>query len=165
MRLGGADVAIIGSFRQFYEEILNAWEIFDQAGLRVTTPLGTAILEQGIEFVRFDSDPTDLDDPTIQTVALHRILRADVVFVVAPDGYVGRTTCYEIGRIVQANRPLYFSVQPADLPIAVPSSHVVAPTELIAILKREGVKPLFSGETSSYGEWENRLIRGDFLDL
>ena len=48
----------------------------------------------------------------------------------APDGDVGRATAYEIGRLVQAGRPLYFSAAPDDLPLAVPDSHVLGADEL-----------------------------------
>src|SRR4051812_26400007 len=94
-------VAIIGSFKQHYEKVCQAWRALTDLGLEVMSPKGTPIIEPGISFVRFISDDTKWDDPMVQTVALHRILGANFVFVVAPSGYVGRTTCYEIGRIIQ----------------------------------------------------------------
>src|SRR4051794_5310793 len=112
-------IAIIGSFRQHYKEVLDAWEVFTRAGIEVTSPKGTSILEGGIPFVRFESDEGRLSDEEVQLIALHRILRASVVYTVAPNGYVGRTTCYEIGRIIQARKPIYFSERPVDLPISI----------------------------------------------
>lgn len=126
------NVAIIGSFRQQYKAVLSAFNSFTEAGLVVTSPLGTTILENGVSFVRFESDPTNWVNHHIQTVALHRILRADFVFVVAPNGYIGKTTCYEVGRIVQAKRPIYFSSYPDDLPIYVPDEHIKTKEEIIA---------------------------------
>jgi len=101
-------VAIIGSFRQHYARVQDAWVALSSLGLTVTSPKGTPIREQGIPFVRFMSDPEKWPDDKVQTVALHRIFRAQFVYVVAPEGYVGRTTCYEIGRAIQAQRPIYF---------------------------------------------------------
>jgi hypothetical protein len=158
-------VSIIGSFRQHYQEVLKAWLEFHAAGWAVTSPLGSAIIEEGIPFVRFETDEPAWDDPTVQTVALHRILRSCLTYVVVPDGYVGRTTCYELGRIVQANQPVYFSAQPMDLPLAVPRNHVLTPGELIAQLVFECPQPLFAGGTSTYADWERQLVAGNYLHL
>lgn len=155
-------VAIIGSFKQHYGMIRRSLKAFWEAGIEVTTPKGSDIEEEGIEFVRFETDPPDWDDPTVQTIALHRILRADAVYVVAPGGYVGRTTCYEIGRVIQACHPIYFSDYPADLPIAVPSSHIVSPIELISILRANRACAPFAKPHSRYSTLERRLVTGDY---
>jgi hypothetical protein len=70
--------AIIGSFRQHYDAVLAAVQAFRAARWHVTSPLGTGIIEDGIPFVRFVSDDENLDDAAVQTLALHRILRADL---------------------------------------------------------------------------------------
>jgi hypothetical protein len=100
----------------------------------------------------------------VQTVALHRILRAHFVFVVAPDGYVGRTTCYEIGRIIQSRRPLYFSERLKDLPIRVSDGHVMDLDTLVKLLQTEqfSPKPLFYLEATPYGRLETDLLTGNF---
>lgn len=118
-------IAIIGSFRQHYDAVLSAWEIFTSKGHEVTSPHGKPILKDGIPFVRFSSDPEDLDDFAVQSIALHRILRADFVYVVVPKGYIGKTTCYEVGRIIQAKQPIFFSEKPEDLPLRVDSSRII----------------------------------------
>jgi len=161
-RMPNRSVAIIGSFRQHYDQVLSAWTDFRSAGWNVTSPKGTPIVEPGIPFVRFESDYPEWDDGIVQTVALHRILRADLTYVVAPDGYVGRTTCYEIGRVIQANRPLYISCQPVDLPLIIPDLHIVSPTVLTARLRTEP-EPLFSSTRTEYALWERQLIVGRYL--
>lgn len=123
-------VAVIGSFKQFYPEVLAARRAFEEVGLTVTSPVGTAILQPDIDFVRFASDDVRAEDHLVQTRTLALILRSDAVFVVAPEGYIGRTTCYEVGRVRQAHVPLYFSEHPRDLPILVPTSQVVSAPEL-----------------------------------
>lgn len=155
--------AIIGSFRQHYDEVCQAIAHFLLAGWRITSPSGAEIMKPGIPFVRFTTDPDDWDDPTVQTVALHRILRADLVYVVAPDGYVGRTTCYEIGRVVQADRPVYFSSTPRDLPILIPPEKIISPASLAARLRDEEASRLFDGMEGSYAELERRLVSGDYV--
>jgi hypothetical protein len=158
--------AIIGSFRQRLNEVRRAWQLFNEVGLEVTSPQGTLVLEEGIPFVRFTSDPRDWSDPMIQTVALHRIFRADFVYVVAPDGYVGRTTCYEIGRIVQLQRPLYFSSVPIDLPIVISKDHVYSLEEIVALLRNGYFRPqcMFNSSEDKQGALERDLLLNKFRD-
>ncbi len=157
--------ALIGSFKRHYQQVLEIRRLFVEAGINILSPKGAPIIREGIPFVRFTSDSPEWSDPMVQTVTLHRILRADLVYVVAPNGYVGRTTCYEIGRIVQAMRPIYFSAQPRDLPMDIPGSHIVSPTSLIQILGKGG-KPSwpFADADGGYFMLERRLANGDYIN-
>lgn len=157
-------VALIGSFQHHYREVCSAWLDFSEAKIAVTTPKGTPIIEAGVPFVRFTTDPTNLTDTEIQTIALHRILRADFVFVVAPSGYIGRTTCYEIGRIIQAKRPLYFSEYPDDLPIHVPREFIKNVGEIIKLIKdnRFRPKPMYISEGQHQHECD--LLNGYYRE-
>jgi hypothetical protein len=159
----GKTAAIIGSFRQHYPAVVDAVDALRKAGIEVTSPLGTGILEPGIDFVRFESDDTSYDDSTVQTIALHRILRADAVYVIAPDGYIGRTTSYEIGRIRQAERPVYFSERPRDLPIEVLDGHIPSATQFAASVIHSGHTDC-ECMTTENAELERRLLVGDYLD-
>jgi hypothetical protein len=118
-------VALIGSFRRHFDVILDVRNWCEGVGLTVTTPAGSDVLDASVAFVRLDCDDAALDDSAVQAVATHRILAADAVYVVAPGGYVGRTTCYEVGRALEAGRPVYFSEAPHDLPISVPATHIM----------------------------------------
>jgi hypothetical protein len=154
-------IAIIGSFRQHYEPVRSAIATFSEAGFIVTSPLGDDVVKPGINFVRFTSDDTRLDDATVQTIALHRILGADFIYVVAPFGYVGRTTCYEIGRVVQARKPVLFSERPTDLPVRVPDSHVLSPVEAaLAICSGSAFSSAFAARRDDYEELEDDLTIG-----
>jgi hypothetical protein len=156
--------AVIGSFRQHYDDVCAAVATLRTLDIHVTTPKGAEVLEAGIPFVRFRSDPEEWDDPTVQTVALHRILRADAVYVVAPGGYVGRTTCYEVGRVIQADRPIYFSTAPDDLPLAVPEDKIVDPGGFARLLLAGKVTTMFADDPSPYGRLEGRLLTGEYSD-
>lgn len=160
-----ASVAIIGSFRQHYQAVCNTIAQFLLAGCDVTSPSGAAIIAPDIPFVRFVTDCADWDDPTVQTVTLHRILRANAVYVVAPHGYVGRTTSYEIGRIMQARKPIYFSAPPDDLPLTIPPSKVLIPSDVAALLRDRKASELFDGIEGPYAHLERRLVAGDYVHL
>jgi hypothetical protein len=158
-------VAIIGSFRQQYREVLDDWNTFTNAGLIVTSPKGTPIIESGIEFVRFESDDPLLTDAQVQQVALHRILRADFVYARLSEGYIGRTACYEIGRILSSNRPLYFSDLPRDLPLEVPAAHIATAEELVERFRTEMPRLFLGSLTQVSADLERGLINGKYQDL
>lgn len=149
-------VAIIGSFRQHYATVLGVIRIFREAGWTVTSPAGSDVLEPGIEFVRFSTDHPDHSDAYVQTTTLLNILEAEIVYVVCPEGYVGRTTCYEVGRLRQACVPLYFSEYPVDLPILVPASHVVEASQLAC---RTSFECLEDEGSTAIDDAERRLRR------
>jgi len=85
--------------------------------------------------------------------------------VIAPEGYVGRTTCYEIGRIVQAARPLYFSQRPKDLPLYVPNGYIVGQDQLARmILGTEGqLSTLHAEGEERCSVLERGLLNGEFV--
>ena len=156
-------VAIIGSFRKHYSLVLAAHRVFVAAGLKITSPLGAPPIGSGTEeFVRFTSDRADWSEEMIETVALHRILRADVTYVIAPDGYVGRTTAYEIGRAIQAARPIVFSELPLDIPLGVSDSSVMTPEELVAALAGEAPPPLHETFGKCRAALEEALVHRDY---
>lgn len=133
-------IAVIGSFRQHYGKILSVIDKFKKSGLEVTSPGGAEIIEPDIEFVRFTSDSIESDDSTVQSETVRRIFAADMVYVVVPDGYIGRTTCYEVGRLVQAQMPIYFSEVPKDLPVFVPDEFIASEDEIIErFVKKDAV--------------------------
>jgi hypothetical protein len=124
-------VAIIGSFRQHYQSIVAAVREFEAAGVAVGSPVVSTIINPGADFVRFESDSPESSDLEIEAATLERVLNCDLVYVVAPAGYVGRTTCYELGRVHERAIPVYFSARPLDLPIAIPARSVLSVREIV----------------------------------
>lgn len=154
-------VAVIGSFKQFYDDVLATIEAFRKAGWFVASPAGSAVIEPGIDFVRFETDAEADTDPLVQTRTLVNILGADLTYVIAPSGYVGRTTCYEIGRVIHARKPLYISEAIADLPIQLEREFVVSPAELIARIGSGGdLKWPFEEGDGPLPVLERRLVDG-----
>jgi len=160
-------VALIGSFKQHNVTVQETVEIFRRAGVQVLSPRGAHIVKDGIPFVRFGSDPGNWTDEMIQVVALHRILKASLVFVVAPDGYIGRTTCYEIGRIVNAGKPIYFGERPLDLPLFIPLSHIQSAQSIADQISGDTFcpHPLHSEQDGHICLLEQDLLHGRYHDL
>lgn len=157
-------VAIIGSFRQHLKAVSTARQIFVDAGWDVVTPVSGVVDDSAALFVRFDTDDAKHDDATVQVIALHRILSADMVYVCAPGGYVGRTTCFEIGWIVSRNRPLYFSETPHDLPLHVPTSAVL-PLSDLRNLSDMVPQPFCQEQPGLLHELQYDLIEGRVRDV
>lgn len=123
-------VSVIGSFRQHYPEVALAVREFESLGITVRSPVVSRIVNPGDSYVRFETDPPDSSDELIQAQTLGKILGSDAAYVVAPLGYVGRTTCYELGRVQERSIPVYFSAVPRDLPIVVPPGSVLRAHDL-----------------------------------
>lgn len=155
-------ISIIGSFKQHNKEIQELCATLRASGVVVTSPQGTGVIQEGIDFVRFHTDDPDWTDPAIQSLAMHRILRADLVYVVVPEGYIGRTTCYEVGRVLQAQLPIYFSHQPLDLPLHVPEQFILNKTSLLSQLSDPEWNPewLFTSDTDRASSLERELAIG-----
>lgn len=127
-------VAIIGSFRKHYEKVIEIIRMLRNNGLYIMSPKGTKICGKVDEFVLFESDETDYTPEEIQMITLDKILRADVVYVCNPYGYIGRTTSYEIGFCYSRGMPIYFYSAPKDLPIPVRKEQVLKPDEFLAVI-------------------------------
>lgn len=136
-------VALISSFRKHYQETLEARQQFVDVGMSVASPREneTAIIDTAVDFVRFTSNIPNHSDAEIETKTMRRILSADFVYCVDPGGYVGRTVCYEIGRIIQAQKPLYFMEMPQDLPVAIRTAHVIGIDEICDRIRRSVFHP------------------------
>ena len=124
-------VSIIGSFRKeaHYSLIREAVIEFRKAGLEVLSPKGSSIKNSIDEFVIFDSDNQELSPAEIQIITLNKIIHSDIVYVCDLDGYVGNTTCFEIGFCMSRRVPLYFYERPLDLPIQVKQDRILSINE------------------------------------
>ena len=136
-------VSIIGSFRKpdHYEVIKNAVITFQNEGLIVLSPKGSSINKSVDKFVIFESDDPDLIPWQIQMITLDKIIHSDVVFVCNVNGYIGRTTCYEIGFCLSRQKPLYFLNKPVDLPIWVSPDRIMDIDSFAAMAARGEEKP------------------------
>lgn len=136
--------SLIGSFRKHYPTVCQIAKVFEDVGIRVLSPKVSEIVDPDEWFVRLDTDNQDHSPVEIQLIALSRILRSSFVYIVCPDGYVGNTTCYEIGRIVERRIPLFFSEFPKDLPMPIPDGSVIAAGDLAARIADRGKLPQIS---------------------
>lgn len=120
-------VSVIGSFRKRYKEVVRIVSLLRKMGLSVASPNGSKVCDSVEEFVIFETDNPAFTPEEIQMITLEKILNSDAVYVCDPKGYVGKTTCYEIGFCYCRNKPLYFLEKPKDLPMPVDEEQIMSP--------------------------------------
>ena len=122
-------IGLIGSFRKNFSEIVALKQYFENNNLRVNNPIGNNLTKQDCLFVRCNEDNENEDDAMIQTRAIARLFKCDLVYVFVKDCFIGKTTCYEVGRLLQRGIPLYFSEKPDDFPLYIPSKRIISKEE------------------------------------
>lgn len=118
-------ISIIGSFQKYYQEICVLIEKLGSLGHNILSPTNSTIINSVNDFVIFESDNKSYLPYEIQTETLNKILQSEIVYVYCPNGYVGRTTCYEIGVLKTTIIPVIFSDMPKDLPIYISPNNIV----------------------------------------
>lgn len=126
-------VSIIGSFQKYYDDVIEIIRLFRNNGLWVLSPKDSRITGKIEDFVYFESDNQHHTPEEIQMITLERILLSEAVYVFNPGGYVGRTTCYEIGFCYSRSMPLYFLSRPQDLPIPVLDEQILLPESFVKL--------------------------------
>lgn len=131
--MGMYSVSFIGSFRKedHYKIVKEATRLFRKNGIIVNSPKGTEVCDSIDDFVIFESDDKGLQPAEIQRITLEKIISSDAVFVCDLGGYVGKTTCYEIGCCLSKDVPLYFLEKPVDLPIFVLEDQILSVNQFL----------------------------------
>lgn len=133
--------SIIGSFRKYYEDIVEIIDLFEDIGISILSPKKSYVTDPDREFVFLESDDLNYTPVEIQLIAFNRILRSNFVYVYCPHGYIGRTTAYEIGRVVERQIPIFFSDMPKDLPIFLPCNTIWDPNGFSDYYKKYNLLP------------------------
>lgn len=149
---------IIGSFRKYYDNIVSAIHIFEKSGHTILSPKKSMIQKNEDGFVILLSDNPTYSHVDIQTLVFHRAFRSDFVYVWNPNGYIGKTTGYEIGRLVERKIPLYYKEPPVDIPLYVPEGSIIGVEEFVSCIEKNKQLP-------PYGEENNLITKKLLTDL
>jgi hypothetical protein len=150
-------VSLIGSFRKFYDQVVEAAQVFTSAGVVVRSPAISTVINREDSYVRFTVDPPLCSDYQIQAATNERIRASDLVYVVAPDGYVGRATCLELGMIYEHGIPVFYSAAPQDIPVDPSPDSVISVTSLVARLRLIGRTGSGAARRAAIGRSTTRL--------
>lgn len=128
-------VTIIGSFRKFYKEICEIYDLFEKEGIITLSPKKSRILDPKKEFVILASDPKRAIIKEIENKVLDSILHSDFVYFLNPKGYVGLTAAFEIGYTKALKKCLYSSEMITDPLLREYVDGIYSPRELVNYLK------------------------------
>lgn len=123
-------VCIIGSFQKYYDDVVKIIDLFSDVGISTLSPKKSIIDRNEDGFVILKSDYKGFLHEDIQLMVFHRMFLSDFVYVWNPNGYIGKTTSYEIGRASEKGIPIYYKERPVDVPIAIPQNSILSPEEL-----------------------------------
>lgn len=158
------DCSVIGSFQKYYPEVVKAIEIFRRSGIDVLSPSKSEIVNEINGFVILGTDISD-NPIRIESATLNKILESHFVYVVNPDGYVGRTVCYEIGRINEKGIPVFYKNKPIDLPIDVPKHMIIPEKRLARHIGKNQTLPLeyCSHDKNKHSRMEVAYVCGPYI--
>lgn len=104
---------VSGSFRKFYQGIIQVIEDFERCGIEVLSPKISEVMNPENEFVILKSDPTN-DIETLERSHLEKIREADFLYIYNPGGYIGKSVAMELGWALALNKPVYALEEPDD---------------------------------------------------
>lgn len=133
-------ITIIGSFRKYYEDICEIIDKFEQNGIEIMSPKKSFIVNSVDGFVVLNTDAKTEKPFIIQEHVFENIKKSDAVYVWNPKGYLGNSTCYEIGKVMEMGKLIIFKEFPNDLPIRVEKSMIKSVEEMISWLNNETSK-------------------------
>ena len=108
------DVVICGSFRRDPASLRREYDELRASGCRILSPVGLSFADERDGFVYLDHEVND--KPTdIERGHLDAIPAADMVWLHAPDGYLGPSGAFETGAAHAAGVPVYAATPVVDV--------------------------------------------------
>jgi ADP-ribose pyrophosphatase YjhB (NUDIX family) len=157
-----------GSFRKHFDEIKRVHRIFAAAGIEVLAPSFSEIKSFDDNFAILEGD-RETDPRMIELLYLHHLKRLGengFSYFVDPEGYIGRSTSYELGIAQVTNVRCFFMQQPADHPAYVPPGSVWRPESIVDYVGEHGTLPepsIKPDEARIKKLWEDLLVPGSVV--
>ncbi len=158
-----------GSFRKHFKEIKRVYEIFTAAGIEVIAPEFSDIASVNNGFAYLKSD-NQHDDPRLVELLYLRNLKklgqGGFSYFVDPDGYIGRSTSYELGIAQLSNVRCFFIQKPVDHPVYAHQNSVWSPESLVAYITKRQALPspqIRRNERKIHKLWEELMAPGSVV--
>lgn len=159
---------IHGSFRKHLDEIRRAIHIFKSAGITVLAPEAHEVVGESDGFIFFEGEE-EKDPRLVELLYLHKIkkLGSDgFSYFVNPEGYIGKSTSYELGIAQVANVPCFFLTKPSDHPAYVHANSMWSPENLAAYIVEYDTLPgpiAHPSEIVIHTLWEDLMLPGSVV--
>src|SRR6266853_1940077 len=104
---------VSGSFRRHMAAIYEAVTQLVESGVEVLSPADPRVVDQIGDFVFVASDRVR-SIKLVEDRHLEAIRASDLLWLVAPDGYVGQSASMELGYALASGTPIFGEVLPTD---------------------------------------------------
>lgn len=157
-----------GSFRKHFELIKEAHKIFTEAGIEVLAPRPADIASSEAGFVFLEGEERG-DPRMIELLYLQHLKRLGengFSYFVNPEGYVGKTTSYELGIAQITNVQCFFSNLPDDHPAYIHRNAVWSPENLVSFIQERECLPepkIKRSEKEIHKLWEDLMVPGSVV--
>lgn len=145
------------------------YEIFTAAGIEVIAPEFSNIASVKNGFTYLTSDNTHDDPRLVELLYLRNLKKLGAngfSYFVDPDGYVGKSTSYELGIAQLSNVRCFFMKQPADHPAYVHKNSLWSPESLADYISQYGALPMPQvkrDEQKIHKLWEDLMVPGSVV--
>ncbi len=137
-------VVICGSYKRGGTELRQVYEYFMEAGCQVLSPRSIDFVEMRDGFAYCEGEQEEAP-ATIEQRHLRAMSEADIVWLHAPDSYVGNSGAMELGFAQALGLPVYSDEQPKDVALRGFVQSVSGPAAALADASRPRAKPPSSG--------------------
>jgi len=100
------ETVVSGSFRKHMEQIGKAIDSFESSGVRVLAPTTKEMINPDEEFVILTTDDPEKPPHKLEMDFMREIRKADFLYVVDVDGYVGQSAATEMAYARLKNLPI-----------------------------------------------------------
>jgi len=129
------NATVSGSFRRAMGAVQEAVYALTDAGVHVLSPADPRVVDKFGDFVFVASDRVRAIK-LVQSRHLAAIAASDLVWLVAPDGYIGQSGAMEIGYAVSVGTPVFTSEVPIDLTLRQYVTTLPTPEDAIREVRR-----------------------------
>src|SRR3989338_3378042 len=157
-----------GSFRKHFEEIKQTHKLFTEAGIEVLAPELSEIkyFEKGFAVLNSDKEK---DQRMIELLYIHHLKRLGengFSYFVNPDGYIGKSSAYELGIAHISNIPCFFTEKLNDHPAYLHKNSVWKPGHLAEYIEKNGRLPepaMKRNQKAIHKLWEDLMVPGSVV--
>ena len=157
-----------GSFSKHFQEIKDVCKLFQTSGIEVLAPKNDDLIK-GIDNFFLFKDETDLDPRYVELLYLHNLKQLGengFSYFVNPDGYIGKSSSYELGIAQISNVRCFFSSKPKDHPVYIQDGSIWSADNLAKYIKNNRSLPLpFVKVNEKYIHklWEELIVPGSIV--
>jgi ADP-ribose pyrophosphatase YjhB (NUDIX family) len=157
-----------GSFGKHFSEIQSVARLFTAAGIEVLAPKQSELVAGTDGFALFE-DEQGQDPRLVELQYLHSLQQLGpdgFSYFVNPEGYIGKSTSYELGIAQLTNVRCFFMHTPVDHPAYIASNAVWSPEDLAAYVAEYHRLPperVLANEKLIHRLWTDLMVPGSVI--